>query len=308
LYGQDAEYVKARSYTDLGNGIVRDNVTGLEWVQDGNVMATRNSSFDKDSTAGDGRVTWQHALDYVALLNAEEYLGHEDWRLPTVRELSSLVDSSRYNPSIDPVFSTMASGYWSSTTNAYITIYAWYVGFNDGVVYYNYKTNYSYVRAVRGNPLPANNFIDNNDGTITDTATGLMWQQAPAPGTYAWQQALAYCENLDLAGHTDWRLPDRNELQSIVDYSRHTPSIDPVFSEMASGYWSSATGANYTNYACGVASTTATSATTAISRTTFTSARCVPDSMCYWVIWVICALKIIIAKKAIHAWMAHVKL
>ena len=68
-----------------------------------------------------------------------------------------------------------------------------------------------------------------------------MWQQATAPGTYTWQQALAYCEDLDLAGHTDWRLPDRNELQSIVDYSRSDPAIDPLFSTVASNYWSSTT-------------------------------------------------------------------
>ena len=82
-----------KSYTDLGNGIVRDNVTGLEWVQDGNLIVTRNPAFDNDGTARDGRVTWQHALDYIALLNADEYLGHSDWRLPTIEELSTLVDA-----------------------------------------------------------------------------------------------------------------------------------------------------------------------------------------------------------------------
>ena len=75
-----------------------------------------------------------------------------------------------------------------------------------------------------------------------------MWQQATAPGTYTWQQALAYCENLNLAGHTDWRLPDRTELQSIVDYSRINPVIDPLFSTVASSYWSSTTYAVNTIY------------------------------------------------------------
>ena len=115
------------------------------------------------------------------------------------------------------------------------------MSFDYGYVNYDVKSYDFYVRAVRGNPLPANNFIEQGDGTLIDTATGLMWQQATAPGTYTWQEALAYCENLNLAGHTDWRLPDRNELQSIVDYSRYNPPIDPLFSAVASYYWSSTT-------------------------------------------------------------------
>ena len=96
-----------------------------------------------------------------------------------------------------------------------------------------------------------NNFIDNGDGTITDTSTGLMWQKATAPGTYTWEQALTYCENLTLpaGGYSDWRLPNRNELQSIVDYSRYNPAIDTTFfpDTVASAYWSSTTYAYDTN-------------------------------------------------------------
>src|SRR5512139_1692809 len=72
FYGQDAQYLgNPRSYTDLGNGIVRDNVTGLEWQQ-GNAP---------------GNYTWQHAMDYCDNLNLG---GYYDWRLPTVKELCSL--------------------------------------------------------------------------------------------------------------------------------------------------------------------------------------------------------------------------
>jgi hypothetical protein len=90
-----------KSYTDLGNGIVRDNVTGLEWVQDGNLIASRDPAFDNDSEMGDGAVTWQHTLDYVDLLNTDGFLGHRDWRLPTILELSTLVDAGREYPAID---------------------------------------------------------------------------------------------------------------------------------------------------------------------------------------------------------------
>ena len=80
-----------------------------------------------------------------------------------------------------------------------------------------------------------------------------MWQKATAPGTYTWEQALTYCENLTLpaGGYSDWRLPNRNELQSIVDYSRYNPAIDTTFfpDTVASNYWSSTTYADNTSYA-----------------------------------------------------------
>lgn len=96
--------------------------------------------------------------------------------------------------------------------------------------------------------LAAADLVDNGDGTVTDTTTGLTWQQTEA-GSMSWEAALAYCDNLDLAGHDDWRLPNRNELQSIVDYEKvDHPSIDTVFfpGAVSSYYWSSTTYANYT--------------------------------------------------------------
>ena len=94
--------------------------------------------------------------------------------------------------------------------------------------------------------------IDNGDGTVTDTVTGLMWQQEEA-GVMTWEAALAYCENLELptGKYTDWRLPNRNELQSLVDYSQYGPAIDIVrFPEAESpACWSSTTYASNTDYA-----------------------------------------------------------
>ncbi len=72
-----------------------------------------------------------------------------------------------------------------------------------------------------------------------------MWQQATAPGTYTWEQALAYCEKLlgTLAGHTDWRLPTAKELASLADNSRYNPAINITYfpDTVASDYWSSTT-------------------------------------------------------------------
>ncbi len=238
FYGQDANYTcNTYSYTDTGNGIVSDNVTGLEWQQ----------------ATAPGTHTWQQAIDYCNNLSLG---GKDDWRLPTIMELSTLMDSSipSPGPTVNPSYfpSTVASYYWSATSNAENTNYVWFVDFYYGNVGYYDKSDYKYVRAVRGEGI-ANNFIDNGDGTISDISTGLMWQQAIAPEPYTWEQALAYCENLTLpAGvYSDWRLPNRNELQSIVDYSRFIPAIDITFfpGTMASNYWSSTTYALYSGYA-----------------------------------------------------------
>ncbi len=97
------------------------------------------------------------------------------------------------------------------------------------------------VQSCEGNlahhPLSMNPYADKGDGTVTDVITGLMWVRCPAgqngpdcstgaAGSYFWSQALNYCETLELAGYSDWRLPNRNELQTIVDYRRHSPAID----------------------------------------------------------------------------------
>jgi hypothetical protein len=98
------------------------------------------------------------------------------------------------------------------------------------------------VRAVSGGPLQYYNYVDNGDGTVTDTSTGLMWQQDGSTNK-TWQEALLYCEKLTLAGHNDWRLPNRNELQTIVKLANQTAIIDPVFfpNTAQSNYWTSTT-------------------------------------------------------------------
>ena len=92
-------------------------------------------------------------------------------------------------------------------------------------------------------------YTDNGDGTVTDNCTGLTWQQATAAGTYSWAQALRYCEDLELGGETDWRLPNVRELQSIVDYGRYNPAIDPVFSAESSWCWSSSSHVGHVDFA-----------------------------------------------------------
>jgi hypothetical protein len=87
-------------------------------------------------------------------------------------------------------------------------------------------------------------FVNNGNDTVSDTSTGLMWQRTDDGVGRSWQNALLRCEGLELAGHTDWRLPDIRELQSIVDDSRSNPSIDSVFSSGTERYWTGTTDAS----------------------------------------------------------------
>jgi Protein of unknown function (DUF1566)/Viral BACON domain len=258
--------------------MVKDNVTGLVWEmknsKDG--KTDYNNPHDADNT-----YTWYDSNpatnggnagtpgagtdteDFIKALNDARYGGYSDWRMPTIKELAYIVNYSipYPGPTIDTGYfpNTAASWYWSSTTYAYNT--------------YNYnKFDSNYVRAVRGGQSGAlgysviwpfdtigsgspddvstatGGYADNGDGTVTDTSTGLMWQQQAGSSTQTWEQALAYCEGLNLGGHTDWRLPTIKELQSLVDYSLYGPAINTTYfpNAAASWYWSSTTGANGT--------------------------------------------------------------
>jgi len=110
----------------------------------------------------------------------------------------------------------------------------------------------------KGYPAAPPRFTDNEDGTITDNASGLMWVKDPSqlggnfgtpgnPGQMDWEDAIDECLALDYAGHDDWRLPNIKELLSIVDYSKTSgPLIDNAFTCVSDRYWSSSTRAQYT--------------------------------------------------------------
>lgn len=92
--------------------------------------------------------------------------------------------------------------------------------------------------------------VDNLDGTVTDTSTCLQWQQATADPSgdgvadaMTWENALGYADGLSLAGHDDWRLPDVNELRSLVDYSLANPALDTTAfpDTLSASYWTSTT-------------------------------------------------------------------
>ncbi len=246
FYGQDANYSGYQpSYRDNGDGTVTDDITGLMWQQ-----------------TMEYKMTYAEALEYA---NASKLGGYDDWRFPSIKELFSLIQftGSSGGDAADilyidtdyfdqPIGDTslgereIDAQTWSSTEYVGVTMMGdatvFGVNFVDGRIkgYPKYAPrtraeNELYVRLVRGNESYGQNvFVDNGDGTISDLATGLMWQMADDGITRDWEDALGYAEDLTLAGYDDWRLPNVKELQSIVDYSRslqttNSPAIDDLF-------------------------------------------------------------------------------
>lgn len=92
-------------------------------------------------------------------------------------------------------------------------------------------------------------YTNHGNGSLTDQSTGLMWQQADDGVTRTWQEALDSCNGLMLAGHSDWRLPNVIELFSIIDVSKISLLIDPVFVNTTTSYYWSSTSRSYPSYA-----------------------------------------------------------
>ena len=92
-------------------------------------------------------------------------------------------------------------------------------------------------------------FIRSGD-VVVDSISSLEWQDNATPVKKSWKDVIDYCENLSLGGNNDWRLPNINELLSIVDDSKYNPAINNSFINFTSSrYWSSTTGAYYSSYA-----------------------------------------------------------
>ncbi|MDD3320222.1 MAG: DUF1566 domain-containing protein [Paludibacter sp.] len=275
FYGQDAQYLGITpSYQDNGDGTVTDLKTGLMWQQ---TPTYSKYQFYAASTYTDGLTIG----------------GYTDWRMPTIKELYSIIysngslSSSSTSSSQPYLFSdyldfqydsrmSYAGQYWSSTKYVKGPLQnilmegAFGYNFADGHLkayetglYWDGSSGVEapgcYVRAVRGteNIYGVNDFVNNGDGTVTDKATSLMWQQSDDGNTYNWKDALIYAKNAEVAGYKDWRLPNTKELQSIVDYDKTTiPAIDETYftcTNNDSWFWTSTTQGDFKYTACYIA-------------------------------------------------------
>ena len=276
--GYDGDYAGNQpSYSVSGDGLtVTDNVTGLIWQQ--------SSDINNDGLLNhDDKLYQSEAVNHCENLSLAD---RDDWRLPSIKEAYSLIlfsgkdpsgyqgtDTSTLTPFLDSAFDwafgDLDSGYdriidgqyasstlyVSTTMNNDPTMFG--VNYVDGRIKgYPSDTKVYYARCVAGNTdYGTNEFTDNNDQTISDSATGLMWQQDDTESTN-WDDAVSQCEAATTASYDDWRLPNVKELQSIVDYTispdtHDQAAIDPIFNASSfqnengetdwGYYWSSST-------------------------------------------------------------------
>jgi hypothetical protein len=252
FFGQDAQHSGNQpAYQDNGDGTVTDLNTGLMWQQ----------GFAED------KLTYAEAQGYVDSVNAQRIAGYNDWRLPTIKQLYSLIDFRGTDPfsnstiGLVPFIETdyfefaygetgagerVIDSQWVTTT-LYTADSSMMFGVNfaDGRIK-GYGTGAMgpqgaktfYVRLCRGSTdYGSNSFVNNSDGTVTDQATGLMWTRSDSAQGMTWEDALAWAAQKNaesFLGYTDWRVPNAKDLHSILDYTRSpdttgSAAIDPIF-------------------------------------------------------------------------------
>lgn len=248
--------------------LVKDHLTGLIWP--------------KSSLLYEYPFNWSETLDLIERMNQIRRYDRDDWRLPNRRELRSLIDHSTKNPALPdkhPFEDLRIGWYWTSTSAARAPAYAWYVHLEGGRMFYGRKTDYYWAWPVCGTSrvLPrtgANQCFDENgtiiacantrqDGDIRagvrwpdlrfaaaedrvyDRLTGLTWYNGDMfmQEPYSWTEALERVNRHSQETGENWRLPNINELESLVDASMHTPALPQghPFNMAAVGYWSSTT-------------------------------------------------------------------
>ncbi|MCP3922594.1 MAG: DUF1566 domain-containing protein [Desulfobacterales bacterium] len=262
-YGQDASYKQnSPSYQNNGDGTVTDLNTGLMWQKAFKKIEWNNAATDaKRATTGgytDWRVPTIKESYSLILFNGSTGTGRPNSRsapsnaIPYIATNYFDFEYGTGNRYIDAQYITSTS-YLGKIMNNQEGFFG--VNFADGRIKCypkqgNRNSRKWYVRYVRGSKdYGKNKFVDNRDGTISDKTTGLMWLQTDSgntkfqsilsrfirkDGSMNWKEALNFCENMNFAGKSDWRLPTAKELQSLVNYNRSpsatmSPAIDPIF-------------------------------------------------------------------------------
>jgi hypothetical protein len=251
-------------FIDNKDGTVTHKTTGMTWMR----CAMGQTWNGATCTGTAQKYTYDQALALTT-----SFAGKSDWHLPTMTELTSIVERDNYNPSINTsLFPNSPSNYfWSASPVANDGSYsAWVVSFGYGDDSWGYKYDGNFVRLVRAgqcfgdlrSSTPSSDFIDNQDGTVTHKCTGLVWQRCSVGQTwngtsctgsaqaYTYDQAIALKDSF--AGNNDWRLPNANELQTIAEYGSYNPAINSsLFPNTPTDnyFWSASPVADYSGYA-----------------------------------------------------------
>lgn len=255
--GQDGEYQKGLPWPSprfsRKDDIVDDYLTGLCWPANANLA--------------EFPITWHETFDFIRSMNERSAFGFNDWRLPDRTELRSLISYATKRPALPqghPFENVFLGWYWTSTTAAINNAYAWYIHMDGARMFYGEKNQYYLVWPVRGastifrpidlppkeksrQTLPAPRFVPDGE-EVLDRFTGLIWlRKADCTGTkVSWQEALQAVDGMKAGKEgkkKDWRLPNINELESLVDCSEHSPALpaDHPFQGLRDVYWSSTT-------------------------------------------------------------------
>ena len=236
-------------FVDNGNGTVTDARTDLMW-------AAQDNGSD---------ITWDGAKEYCM-----DYTGggYSDWRMPTIAELMSLYDNSHSRLGkcnlerrihITPLIDLSCFYVWSSEQKGLSDTRSFTFGSGSTSYLGDFWDNRSRscwhralpVRSIKPTPTKSWRLIDNGDGTVMDTLTGLMWAARDNGNDITWDEARRYCENFKGGGHTDWRMPTATELGNLYDMSyslvsecakEHDIHLDPLIHISCYDVWCSASG------------------------------------------------------------------
>ncbi len=226
FYGQDFHYAK------LGNCIPQS--FSVKGTANEKTVVDNNLSLEWQQKIPEKAYDWSSADNYCKNSN---YADKDDWRLPTPKELLSIVDNSKFDPAIDTEYFPDTPNEWFWTSADFVSTdekdkdKKWFVQFDKGFLSHKQKdvSEQMHVRCVRGQKLPDGNFETEKigeDEIVKDSVTALIWQKNYTNSIKSFETALSYCENLEYAGKSDWRLPNKNELASIANYGRYAPASD----------------------------------------------------------------------------------
>lgn len=270
--GQDAESRRGQGWPmprfELRGDTAQDRLTGLVW--------------SCDASPAVYPLSWREALDFVGELNRRAAFGFSDWRLPNRHELRSLLSHQTRRPALvegHPFRNVFSGWYWSSTSAAISPAHAWYMDLDGGRMFYGGKDQSFMLWPVRGISTVLaftgqRQCYDETGRTIAcdgsgqdgefrsgvswpeprfevwgeavlDRLTGLAWQRnTDLAGPVLWSDALAQIADLNrTVNRQQWRLPNINELESLVDAGTSGPALPPghPFTAVRDVYWSSTT-------------------------------------------------------------------